>query len=573
MKPKRLRFLAPLFAASLVATAAACDSGEETPDASGDGECTRAETLFTSGAEWGTYANYNPYDSAGSATGVEGLMYETLFHYDPIAGEFLPWLAESGEWTADDEYTLTLRDGIEWTDGEPFTSEDVKFSLDLREIPEIPFSPMNEWVGEVTAPDERTVVVTFTDPRRGEWNEFLRTREIVAEHTWADKRDTIMEAPGDDIKVGTGPYLYAEHNDTQISWERNEDWWGIEALGLEMAPRCYVDFSNTSNEAAVPALLSGQVDLSTNFLPADTINNNEQIVGYYNDPAGALPWNTAFLIMNHDRAPFDDVEFRRALAYSIDVDSIIEQGMGNLVEPANPTSLLQSWVDLGFVNEELVAEHGWSYDPAEAESILDDAGYELDGDFRTTPDGEPIELTIAVPSGWTDWEIAAEIIAEGARAVGINVTADFPEAGDVDAMRVSGDYDLVVNNQPNQTSNPYTNYHYLYQLPVQEQQPANNFGRYVNEEAWDLSQDLAHFEADASSPEYMEILSQLQEITMRELPAIPMWYNGLWFQANTTYWTNWPSADPDTPTLFGSNWNGVWEMGGVQMLAELEPAG
>ena len=67
--------------------------------------------------------------------GALGLVYEPLFNYDPLTNEYIPWLAESGEWTADDEYTIKLREGITWADGEPLTADDVVFTLELGKNP------------------------------------------------------------------------------------------------------------------------------------------------------------------------------------------------------------------------------------------------------------------------------------------------------------------------------------------------------------------------------------------------------------------------------------------------------
>ena len=63
-------------------------------------EYPRDETLYTSGTQWGPPGNWNPI-SDGYAIGTLGLVYEPLFHYDPLTNEYIPWLAERGEWTSD----------------------------------------------------------------------------------------------------------------------------------------------------------------------------------------------------------------------------------------------------------------------------------------------------------------------------------------------------------------------------------------------------------------------------------------------------------------------------------------
>ena len=72
-------------------------------------EFPRDETLYTSGKQWGHISSWNPIANWDYAMGTLGLVYEPLFNYDPMTNEYIPWLAESGEWTAGDEYTIKLR--------------------------------------------------------------------------------------------------------------------------------------------------------------------------------------------------------------------------------------------------------------------------------------------------------------------------------------------------------------------------------------------------------------------------------------------------------------------------------
>lgn len=590
-KRLRTRFLIPIAAAGLVLAACSGDEDPEADDAGSDeaadssgedegdgttstGEFPREETLYTTGTEWGTYANWNPIAGGGEATGVQGLMYEPLYLFDPNTAELRPWLAESGEWVGENEYELTLREGLAWHDGEPLTAEDVVFTLDLRQFSDVPWAPMDEWVDSAEAVDDLTMRVTFSDPRRAEWENFLYSEFIMPEHLWADKaQEGITDEPGTDVLVGSGPYQYNAHTEERSVLERNDEWWGIEALGIEMAPRYIVDFKNQSNEVVIPQLQQGELDLSNNFLPVDVVANNDQIEAYRDEPPYMLAWNTAYLLPNHERPPMDDAAFRRALAFSINVDEIVDSAYAGLVSAADPTGLLPTWTDQGMVDEDVVAEHGFGYDPEQAASILADAGYEdTDGDgFVETPDGEPIELTLVVPAGWTDWNIAAEIIAENAQAAGINVVVDFPESATVDEMRNQGDYDLLVNNWTELQNSPWDTYEYLFELPVQDVQSSKNFQRYENEQAWQLTQDLGRLSVanPETEDEFADLMSQLQEISLTEMPAIPLWYNGLWSQWSNTHWTNWPKA-PDGPAP--GTWNHAWEKGGILMLAQLEPA-
>jgi peptide/nickel transport system substrate-binding protein len=555
--------------------AAACTSGDSDegarPTAEG-GTYNRTETLYTSGTQWGPPHNWNPLVTWDYASGTVGLVYETLFVYDPISDEFMPWLAESGEWTSDTVYELTLRDGIEWTDGEAFTAEDVVFTVELGQMPSVPYSTLWTWLESVEAVDDLHVRFTFSEANYQEWANWLYVNAIVPEHLWADRTEEEVAAGANENPVGTGPYVYETHDQDRQVWVRNDDWWGTEQLGLEMGPRFIIDVVNPSNSVALGRVLQGGVDLSNNFLPgvASLVDGGYGIATYYPEPPYMLSANTAWLVPNHSRAPLNDPAFRRALAFSVDTERIVDNVYGNLVEGSNPTGLLPIWDK--YVDDAVVDELGFGYDPAQARQILADAGYrDTDGDgFVEGLDGAAIDLSLMVPNGWTDWMESIRVIAESAAAVGIRVTPEFPDYNALVDARNTANFDLVINNDRQISNTPWTYYDYLFRLPIQENQTTVNFARYENQEAWDLTQQLDRTPVDDLAA-MQAITSELQRIQLTDMPVIPLWYNGLWAQANTTTWTNWPAEDGSNHYLPAS-WRGFYQLTGILALAELEPA-
>lgn len=559
--------LVVLSAAVLVTAACSTDSG-------GAGSYPRDETLYTTGTQWGPPSNWNPIMNWTYATGTVGYAYEPLFLHEPRSGESTPWLASSGEWTGEDTYEVELREGITWSDGESLTAEDVVFTVELGQIDSVPYSNLWEWLDNVEATNDTTVEFSFSEPRRQEWENWLYMNPIVPEHIWSEYSDEEITSTPNEDPVGTGPYTYEEHTDERMVWTKNEDWWATEHLDLDVAPEHIVDVVTTSNENALTMLSQNKIDMSNNFLPGidQTLDNNESVSSFYAEPPYMLPANTAWLNMNMERAPLDDTAFRRALAHTVDTEQIVEGPYSNLVEGADPTGLLPAWEE--YIDKELVEEKGFSHDPDKAESILEDAGYtDTDGDsFVEGPDGEAIELTLAVPSGWTDWMEASRIISKGAQNAGIDLTTETPDQAALQDSRETGDFDMIINNERQISNTPWTYYDYLFRLPVQERQTTVNFGRYENEEAWELTEELARVPV-GDDERMREITSQLQEIQLTELPAIPLWYNGLWSQVSESTWTNWPSADDNTPDHFPTTFRGYHQMGAILTLTEIEPAG
>jgi peptide/nickel transport system substrate-binding protein len=573
MSTRRTRFLAPLLAAAVVVAVAACGEDEGGGGQQQSGEFPRDETVFTSGNQWGPPSNWSPL-SGSQATGVRGLIFETLFWFDPMNPDLglQPYLAESGSWTSDNTFEVILREGIEWTDGTPMTAEDVVFTVELGQIESVPYSNLWTYLESVEAVDDRTARFTFTEARKGEFSLFLYSRQVLPRHLWeAHANDEVMSFANEN-PVGSGPYKYHSHNEQREVLERNDDWWGKEAFDIEMAPRYIIDVVNPSNEVALAMISTGQLDLSNNFLPGidQLVGGNFNITTYYPEAPYMLPANTATLYPNHDRPPLDDPEFRRALAYSINTQAIVENVYRNIVQPANPTGLLSPLWDQ-FIDQAVVDEHGFSYDVEQARSILADAGYEDSNDdgFVEMPNGDEISLTMMVPAGWTDWMAAQDVIVAGFQEAGINVTGETPEAGAVDDARTTGDFDLLINNWHGVEAHPWNWWDAQFRLPVQENQFNANFERYENEEAWELVQQIGLLEVTDTA--IQEPLSQLQEIYLTELPTIPMWYNGYWAQANNNVWSNWP-AESGSNNYLPITWSGAFEKGAVFMFANIQPA-
>ena len=565
---KSLRLPAALAALVMVASACSGEGGE----GGGSEGYPRNETLYTTGTAWGPPVNWNPIMEGNYAVGTVGLVYEPLFLYDPNENDYTPWLAESDEWTDESTHVITLRDGVEWTDGEPLVAQDVVTTLELGHF-DIHYSNVWNYVESVEATGDLEVTVTFSDPRPQEWLNWISARAIVPDHIWADKSETQVNDDPNSDPVGTGSYVYENHADDRMVWKRNDDWWGTEALGLEMKPTYIVDIVNDSNDVTMNMLNNHEVDLSNNFLPGidQVINNDNNITSYFAGPPYMQAANTAWLIPNHEHPALGDPEFRRALAHAINIDQIIEGPYTNLVEAADPTGLLPQWEE--YIDHELVADEGYSFDASEAVAILEEAGYlDDDGDgFVETPDGEEISLSLEVPSGWSDWMESANVIADNAQEVGINVEPAFPEHQLLIENFRNAEFDLMINNDRGLSNTPWTYYDFIFQLPINEQQTTANYARYENEEAWSLTQELAAVPADDIDGA-TEITSELQGIFLEDLPIIPLWYNGMWSQASNNVWTNWPSEDADSPDNFATMWNNMWQMGAIYTLAEIELA-
>jgi peptide/nickel transport system substrate-binding protein len=560
-----------LASASLVAAlfpAAASAAGPTIPTS-----YPRNQTLYTTGTMWYPPGNFNPYNNLNT-TGTIGLLYEPLYLYNPLTDKFTPWLAQSGSWTGSNVYTLTLRQGIKWSDGTPLTADDVIYTVGLAKLPSVLDYGLWTYLQSATKVDQYTVRFTFSTPEYQQWSNWLYTRPILPSSNWGT-RDATSVLFANQTPVGSGPYTLLTYNAQEVVWQKNDSWWGKSILGLDVKPEYVIDLADLSNNVTLGQMLAGGIDLSNNFLPgvASIVTGlagqgGYNITTYYPKPPYMLAANTAWLVPNVTKKPTNDPVFRRALAESINVSQIVTNVFTNIVMAANPTGLLPTWSK--YIDKSVVGAYGFTYNPTDAKKLLTNAGYKMgsDGYFRNK-DGSPINLSLIVPNGWTDWMAAIQSIAQSAKKAGIRITPGFPSQTDrLSKMNATPPtFDLTIANDAAISNTPWTYYYWIFHTPFVAN--TGNYAHYKNATAWSLVQKL-NTTPSSNVSAMKAIISQLEKIQLQDLPVIPLWYNGAWSQANNTVWTNWPSSAAASLHVPPVTWNGYWNMGAVLMLTTLK---
>ena len=221
-----------------------------------------------------------------------------------------------------------------------------------------------------------------------------------------------------------------------------------------------------------------------------------------------------------------------------------------------------------------MARLGFTYSTARAKQLLAANGYRdrnNDG-FVENKDGSAINLRLIVPNGWSDWQTAIQMIADSAKDAGIKITPAYPDFNALVEERNTGKFELALNNEVQIGNSPYPYYEYLFRLPLTDTQTTRNFQRYQNQRAWNLTVAL-NKTPNTAVAKAKAIHKQLQQIMLTDLPAIPLWYNGMWAQYNTRYWSNFARATGPGLQNTPSTWNGYWNMTGIDALAKLRPRG
>jgi peptide/nickel transport system substrate-binding protein len=535
----------------------------------------RADTLVTSGTQWGNIAGMNPY-VGNYAAGMVGLVNETLLRYDPLKDKYINWLASSAKWTGSKQYTVVVRPGVKWADGKSFTAADVAYNFRLMHFNTSTWNNIYLNVKSIKVAGNRVVVTFKSTPNYVQWQNMIWNMPMIspaqARAGITTAADLTTYSPKD--PVGTGPYKLDPSGydpTTRVVWVKKAVWWAAaQGLAPSPKPKYVVDLVNTSNTNALSGVLSGLEDLNNNYLPGvNKLVDSGKVHTYFSKAPYMLSANTAWLEPNTTHKPLDDPAFRRALAQSINVAKIVSDDYGHLVLPASPTGLLPTWSK--YVNKNLVKQHGFSFSTAAAQSTLTKAGYKKDSSgMFVNKDGSKIDLEIAVPQGWSDWEAARDMIAASAKAAGIRITPKVKDFNTWQTDRNTGKFDLVVDNNYQLSDNPWTYWNGIFHLPVIDSgtgQTFANFGRYQNPTAWALTQKLDRTPPGQTAA-IKKLNDQLQAVLMKDLPLIPLWYNGIWSQMTTQYWKNWPAGSSPrqyVPVM----WRGYLQMTGIDMITHV----
>jgi peptide/nickel transport system substrate-binding protein len=354
------------------------------------------------------------------------LVYDSLFwsqaRLDPE-----PWLATGAE-PSDDfrSWTVSLREGVTWHDGEEFTADDVAFTFEYfadgerqgRYGHHVWEHPQFE-SAEVVSP--LTVTLNFAEPVPS--FELLPGGDlpIIPEHIWAGVVDP--EADATSLQVGTGPFRMTEYvPDTSYRLEANEDYFfgapTVDVLELPVV---------RDAQAAFAGLQSGELDFVTRNLPAPLVEGVEG-----NDTLDIIEgtrFESLYLSFNTRQPMLDDPIVRQAISRSLDLDTIVELVEGGLARPGNDT-----WThpDSPWAHP----EGGHVFDVDAANQMLDDAGYARTRDgTRVAPDGTPLAFTLLANSFAPPQLRSAELVAEQAGAIGVTITVESLDPAAITAAR------------------------------------------------------------------------------------------------------------------------------------------
>jgi peptide/nickel transport system substrate-binding protein len=476
---------------------------------------------------------FNPFNPAVNPESL-GFVYEPLIFVNLLGNEAeTPMLASGYQWSADKKsIVFTIRDGVKWNDGQPFSAADVAFTFNLmKQVPAVDLYAL--WTGaglqSVTAA-ANLVTMTFDNPAQPYFFNFANQVGIVPQHIFGSGEAASGPDTWPDVSpVGTGPFMVNPCSPNNIQYTANPNYWQAGKPYIQKVEYpAYLD-----NGPANLDLASGKAQWGSQFIP-----NIKQF--YLSKSSDNNTWSPPvtnvelFPNLDPSHAATSKLAVRQAIAAAIDRKQIATIGEGGQQPAANQTGVVTPTFQKYFDASALTASGYGTPNPAKATQLLATAGY--------SP-SNPLKLTVITITGYTDWDASLAVIKQELAPIGIELTISDLAQQTYDDKLYTGDFDLAYYGEPGGPT-PYTELRQI--LHSKNSAPLgtdanSNYERY-NNPAVDALFDSYPSADDAGQ---VAIMKKIEAAMLADVPIIPTTESVDWFQYNTSDIEGWPtSANP-----------------------------
>lgn len=512
----------------------------------------RNQTVVIDQVLFHVFDSFNPFIPNGQEyeAGFQQVCKEFLFYANYAAGKIEPWLGTGWKYNSDfTELTITLNPKAKWNDGQPVTSSDLKFSIEMLQKNEslLGGTDIRRFVDSVTTPDAQTATIKLktANPRfhYGFICGIVGGFEVVPEHIWSKQDPTTFK---DNPPVRSGPYKLDRVLPDQFMfvWKKDPNYWNKDVL--DPKPEYVVYRSGPSvKDTAAEEFKRAQTDLAgLDYTHMKALKDggyqNMVIETAFRDPCPRGIW------INSDpsKGILADPRMHWAISYLLD-----RQKIGSTVWLINTPPAQYPWADYKsndqWTNKSIADTYALTYDPKKAASLLDEIGAKAGSDGKRTYQGKPVSFEIMTPTnvGDPEYEIG-QLVADEFKKLGVDVTVRSYQNPVWTQKWNTGDFDVSshwlcgVSFDPDQL---YTGLESDKAVPIGKTAVNGNQIR-LHDEA--LTADAKKLDVvDPTAPSSKELFDKALQDYYKALPAIPVIQTTYPTAFNTTYWTNWPTDD------------------------------
>ncbi len=513
--------------------------GLATASASQTKSATPPPLVMESSQESSVTQTFNPFQSNSASTtlGMNSLIYEPLLQFDPAnTSKVYDFLATGYKWgNKGMSITFTIRSGVKWNNGTPFSAADVAYTYGLLKSD----ATLNTSGLPLTGVSQsgNSVTLSFSSPQYDNL-QAIASVYIVPKAIWSTIADPATFT--DANPVGTGPFMFSSYNTSGITLKANPGYWQANSVPEVIFP------TYASSSAAEDALLNGTATWEGNFIPGiqTTFGKGKNHILYF------APVNTNAFFPNLHKFPTNQVAVRHAISLGINrtlIGRIGESGLEAPVTNAGGLTLPAFTQYLTPAAKKLT--ENVTPNIAAARKVLEKAGWHMKGHFFYNKKGKELTLQISDPSNYSDYYSDDGLAVKELRAVGFNAKL----VGDSDngwyADIADGGFQLT-QHWSLTSINPYNLYENWLGSSVSSS--AGNFERLANPK---VNKMLASVAGQSTVAGEAKALLPVEKFVASYYPVIPTVYGAAFMEANSTNYTNWPtskntyeSGSPNAPT-------------------------
>jgi peptide/nickel transport system substrate-binding protein len=483
--------------------------------------------------------NFNPYTATGLPSGafVRGAFYEPLIISSVAGGgHTYPWLAQSWKWSNGNKtLTLNLVHNARWSDGTPLTSADVVYSLTAgkqdKSMDMVGYASPDTNIASVKAKGKYAVAINLKTVDSQFIAANLNLQFVVPQHIWSKVSDpaTFTNAS----PVGSGPFAVVGRFTAQdYVFNKNPHYW---KAGSPKIP-CLEYTQATSNDAALLAIQSGQVDWTHNFVPNVAKAYGSKDPKHYHWFYATTAYGQS-LVFDDSKYPYSIPAFRKALSLAINRNDVSKLGEYGYAPPTDALGLdyiFPKW-DKGAIHE--LAKKAAVYSPTAAKKMLTDAGFTYKGSTLVDPKGNNVNLDIHVISGWSDWVASNQIITKNLRDIGIDSNVKLEPDWNSWYPNASATKNPTLLWQTASQASPYSfflsNLSQLKYTPSGED--ATNTGNWAHIYDAKATSLLNQWKSTLDPKKQQALFSQVAKIFLQVQPIVPLFVGPRWSTYSTKY--------------------------------------
>lgn len=467
-----------------------CGSSTTNVGGNADNSSEQEKVLIVAATSEPLHFNVNATNAGSNYAAIN--IYSGLFK-SSVAGVIIPDLCKDYSISEDGlVYTFNLHDNVKWHDGEEFSSEDVKFTIEAIIENKGNNVERLEIIKEIECPDKNTVVFKLSERSAG-LIALLPQVSILPKHLYEGK--DWLENPANQNPIGTGPFKFVEHKKgTNVTIEAFDDYF----LGRPNVDKIVYKTIPDEN-TIVQAYLNNEIDvmdLAGAISPAAMPNLESQ-----NDTkiSTMISADRQYMITNLAKAPWNDVKVRQAVALAIDRDEMVAKAHKGYAEKA--IGFYTPAVSWAYTDEYKMPEK----DKEKAIKLLDEAGLTPDQNGVRIKDAEIVIFQFAVFSD------IAKIVQANLKEIGIESKITTLEYAAWDERLQTGDFDIAVIGG--------------YHGPDPDNMVIRigdngllNYMKYKN----DRIEELFKLGREANEEDRAQYYHEMQKIMSEELPVMPL---------------------------------------------------